>query len=137
MPHKRGFTNKWKTPWETVNLGRLVEAGIDGAVTPDVLVEHGLVRGAQYPVKILAQGEINTALTVHAHAFSKGAQAAIEAAGGTVHTIERTDEWTSARPRSRRLPINRELKALRVGKVGGPSRREAIAPLQKREATEA
>jgi hypothetical protein len=41
--------------------------------------------------------------------------------------LERTDEWLSARPRSRRLPLNRELKQARVGKVGRPSRKEALA----------
>jgi large subunit ribosomal protein L15 len=137
MPFKRGFTNIWKTPWETVNLGQLAEFEIDGPITPEVLVQLGLIRGSEFPVKILANGEVTGALTVHAHAFSKAAQAAIEAAGGTVTVLERTDQWTSARPRSRRLPINRELKAMRVGKVGGPSRREAIAQLQEREAKEA
>jgi large subunit ribosomal protein L15 len=137
MPYKRGFTNIWKTPWETVNLGRLAEIEVDGPITPDLLAELGVIRGTRFPVKILAQGEISGAITVHAHAFSKSAQAAIEAAGGTVQTLERTDEWTSARPRSRQLPLNRELKAMRVGKVGGPSRREAIAQLQERDAKEA
>lgn len=137
MPFKRGFTNIWKTPWETVNLGRLAELGVDGAITPEVLVQHGLIRGTEFPVKILATGEISGSLTIEAHAFSKAAQAAIEAAGGTATTLERTDEWTSARPRSRRLPLNRELKAMRVGKVGGPSRREALAQLKDRDAKEA
>jgi large subunit ribosomal protein L15 len=137
MPYKRGFTNIWKTTWETVNIGRLAELQVDGPITPQVLADLGVIRGTEFPVKILAQGEVTSALTVHAHAFSKSAQAAIEAAGGTVETLERTDEWTSARPRSRRLPLNRELKAMRVGKVGGPSRREALAQLQEREAKEA
>ncbi len=137
MPYKRGFTNIWKTPWETMNLGRLVDMEFDGPITPAVLAERGLIRGSEFPVKILATGEISTALTIHAHAFSKAATAAVEAAGGTVVTLERTDRWLSARPRSRQLPLNRELKAMRVGKVGGPSRREAIAQLQEREAKEA
>jgi hypothetical protein len=137
MPYKRGFTNIWKTPWETVNLGRLAELGIEGPITPEVLAELGVIRGTNFPVKILAQGEISSAVTIHAHAFSKAAQAAIEAAGGTVQQLERTDQWTTARPRSRQLPLNRELKAMRVGKVGGPSRREAIAQLQERDAKEA
>ncbi len=137
MPYKRGFTNIWKTPWETVNVGRLAELQVDGPITPEVLAEAGVIRGTKFPVKILAYGEITTAVTVHAHAFSKAAQAAIEAAGGSVTTLERTDDWTQARSRSRRLPLNRELKAMRVGKVGGPSRREAIAQLQEREAKEA
>ncbi len=137
MPYKRGFTNIWKTPWETVNLGRLAQLEIEGPVTPETLAAIGMIRSTKYPVKILATGEVNGAITVHAHAFSKAAQAAIEEAGGTIVTLERTDEWTSARPRSRRLPLNRELKAMRVGKVGGPSRREAVAQLQEREAKEA
>ncbi len=137
MPYKRGFTNIWKTPWETVNLGRLAELEVDGPITPEVLAKVGLIRGTKFPVKILAEGEIGGAVTIHAHAFSKAALAAIEAAGGTVQTLERTDQWVTARPRSRQLPLNRELKAMRVGKVGGPSRREAIAQLQEREAKEA
>lgn len=137
MPYKRGFTNIWKTPWETVNVGRLAELQIDGPITPEALAEAGIIRGTQFPVKILAYGEISTPVTVHAHAFSKAAQAAIEAAGGSVTTLERTDDWTQARSRSRRLPLNRELKAMRVGKVGGPSRREALAQLEEREAKEA
>lgn len=137
MPYKRGFTNIWKTPWETVNLGRLADMEFDGPITPAVLAERGIIRGSEFPLKILATGEIATAVTIHAHAFSKAASAAIEAAGGTVVTLERTDDWRAARPRSRQLPLNRELKAMRVGKVGGPSRREAIAQLQEREAKEA
>lgn len=137
MPYKRGFTNIWKTQWETVNLGRLAELGVDGPITPDLLAELGVIRGTEFPVKILANGELTGAVTVHAHAFSKAAQAAIEAAGGSVTTLERTDEWTERRSRSRRAPLNRELKAMRVGKVGGPSRREAIAILEEREAKEA
>jgi large subunit ribosomal protein L15 len=137
MPYKRGFTNIWKTQWETVNLGRLAELEVDGPITPDVLADMGVIRGTEYPVKILANGELTAAVTVHAHAFSKSAQAAIEAAGGSVTTLERNDEWTERRPRSRRLPLNRELKAMRVGKVDGPSRREALAILEEREAKEA
>ncbi|MEJ7902040.1 MAG: 50S ribosomal protein L15 [Thermomicrobiales bacterium] len=137
MPYKRGFTNIWKTPWETVNLGRLADMEFDGPITPAVLAERGIIRGAEYPLKILATGAISTAQTIHAHAFSKAASAAIEAAGGTAVTLERTDDWRTARPRTRQLPLNRELKAMRVGKVGGPSRREAIALLQERDAKEA
>ena len=137
MPYKRGFTNIWKTPWETVNLGRLAGMEFDGPITPAVLAERGLIRGAEFPIKILGTGEIGMAVTIHAHAFSKGASAAIEEAGGTAVTLERTDDWLTARPRTRQLPLNRELKAMRVGKVGGPSRREAIAQLQEREAKEA
>lgn len=137
MPYKRGFTNIWRTEWETVNIGRLAELGIDGPITPEVLAERGVIRGTEFPLKILGHGELDGAINVKAHAFSKSAQQAIEGAGGSVETLERNDKWTSARPRSRRLPLNREMKAMRVGKVGGPSRREAMAQLQEREAKEA
>jgi large subunit ribosomal protein L15 len=132
MPYKRGFTNIYAAEWETVNIGRLAELEIDGDVTPEALVAAGVVRSTRFPVKILGNGELSKPLTVRAQAFSKSAQAAIEAAGGTVEVLERDDEWLSARPRSRRLPLNRELKAMRVGKVGGPKRREAMAELQER-----
>jgi large subunit ribosomal protein L15 len=133
MPYKRGFTNVWATPWETVNVGRIVELELDGPITPEVLEEHGLIRSTRFPVKILGNGEVSGKLEVKAQAFSKSAKEMIEQAGGTVEVLERTDQWTQARPRTRRLPINRELKAMRVGKVGGPSRREALAQLEERE----
>ncbi len=137
MPYKRGFTNIWRTEWETVNIGRLAELEIDGPITPEILAERGVTRGTQFPLKILGYGDLNGAVNVKAHAFSKGAQEAIERAGGSVETLERDDRWTSARPRTRRLPINRELKAMRVGKVGGPNRRDAIAILRERDSKEA
>lgn len=137
MPYKRGFTNVWATPWETVNIGRIAELEVEGPITPEVLAAHGLIRSERFPVKILGNGELSAAVTVKAHAFSKSAMALIEEAGGTVETLERTDEWTTARPRTRRLPLNRELKAMRVGKVGGPSRLEALAQIAEREGKEA
>lgn len=137
MPYKRGFTNVWRTPWETVNIGRLADVEVDGPITPEVLARLGLTRGEQFPVKILGNGELTTAITIQAHSFSKTAKELIERAGGTVETLERTDQWTSARPRTRRLPINREMKAMRVGKVGGPSRREALAVIAERGGEEA
>lgn len=133
MPYKRGFTNRLKTPWEVVNLEQLESLEIEGDVTPAALVDAGVVRSLDLPVKILGRGEVSKAVTVKAHAFSKSAQAAIEKAGGTVETLERDDQWLTARPRSRRLPLNRELKQMRVGKVGGPSRREALAQLKERD----
>jgi len=127
MPYKRGFTNIYKTPWEVVDLERIVELEIKGDVTPEALYERGVIRGLEFPVKILGDGEVSTKLTVSAHAFSKSAKEQIEGAGGTVTTLERTDRWVTARPRNRALPINRELKKARLGKVGGPrNRKEAL-----------
>jgi large subunit ribosomal protein L15 len=133
LPYKRGFTNIYKTPWEVVNVGRLESLDIDGPITPEVLYTSGVTRGLEFPVKILANGELTRPLVVHAHAFSKAAKAAIEERGGSVEELIRTDDWIQARPRSRKLPLNRELKRMRVGKVGGPSRREALAALARGE----
>jgi large subunit ribosomal protein L15 len=127
MPYKRGFTNVFKTRWEVVNLSTLANLNVDGPVTPEALLAAGVIRGLDFPVKILGNGELGKRIHVQAHAFSATAKDAIEAAGGSVATLERTDEWAIKRPRTRRLPLSRELKQARVGKVGGPSRREALA----------
>jgi large subunit ribosomal protein L15 len=135
MPYKRGFTNIYRTPWEVVNLGRLETLNVEGPITPEILFAHRLTRGLEFPVKILAGGELTKPLVVHAHAFSEAARETVERLGGSVQVLERTDDWVHARPRSRRLPLNRELKRARVGKVGGPSRREALAALRSQEET--
>jgi large subunit ribosomal protein L15 len=124
MPYKRGFTNIFRAEWEVVNLGTLSEHGLSGEITPQALFERGLTRSLEYPVKILGSGEAGAKLAVSAHAFSESAKAAIEKAGGSVTVLERTDRWLTARPRSRRLAINRELKEARLGKAGGPQSRD-------------
>ena len=80
---------KFRTQTQPVNL-RDLEARFDGGaeVTPDSLREKNLATRREVPVKILGQGEISKALTVHAHGFSKTAREKIEAAGGTCRLIE-------------------------------------------------
>jgi large subunit ribosomal protein L15 len=80
---------KFRTHTQPVNL-RDLEARFDkGAeVTPDSLREAGLATRRAVPVKVLGQGELTKALTVHAHGFSKAAREKIEAAGGTCQLIE-------------------------------------------------
>ena len=79
----------FRTATQGVNVQDL-EARFDtGAeVTLDALKLAGLAKKADVPVKILAKGEITKPLTVHAHKFSAGAKAAIEAAGGKAVEIE-------------------------------------------------
>ena len=127
MPYKRGFTNIFRAEWEVVNLGTLTEHGLSGEITPQALFERGLIRSLEYPVKILGAGDTTAKIAVSAHAFSESAKAAIEKAGGSVTVLERTDRWLTARPRSRRLDINRELKEARLGKVGGPQTRDEVS----------
>ncbi|MBW8875787.1 MAG: 50S ribosomal protein L15 [Acidobacteria bacterium] len=82
---KRGFTNIWKTEYAVVNLSQLAE--LEGEVTPEVLVERGLVRSGK-KVKVLGDGEIGRALTVIANKFSKSAREKIEAAGGRCEELQ-------------------------------------------------
>jgi large subunit ribosomal protein L15 len=76
----------FRTHTQAVNLLDL-EARFESGdeVTVDALKAKGLGNRKDIPVKILAKGEITKPLTVHAHAFSASARAAIEAAGGTCH----------------------------------------------------
>jgi large subunit ribosomal protein L15 len=71
-----------------VNVSRLAIAfPSGGVVTPEALVEKGLIKNTRTPVKILAGGELSVALTVRMHAFSAAAVQKIEAAGGTVEML--------------------------------------------------
>lgn len=126
MPYLRGFTNIYATPWEVVNLDTIAELEFDGPITPEALVAAGVVRGPEFPVKILGRGELAGKLDIHAHAVSAAAKEQIEQAGGSITILERTDRWITARPRNRKLPIDRELKAARFGKVGGPQKRSDL-----------
>jgi len=85
MP-KRGFTNIFRKEFNIVNLESL--AGLEETtITPDVLRKAGVIK-TKHPVKILGNGELNTALTVHAHKFSKSAQEKITKAGGKFEVLQ-------------------------------------------------
>jgi len=88
LPYKRGFKNYWRLPVFEVSLEQLGVFDADTVVTPDLLVERGIIRDKSMPVVVLNNGELQAALTVHAHRFTKSAQAAIEAAGGSVQVLD-------------------------------------------------
>ena len=80
---------KFRTRTQPVNLSDLEARFDDGAeVAPDSLSAAGLATRREVPVKVLGRGEINKALTVSAHGFSKTAREKIEAAGGRCHILE-------------------------------------------------
>ena len=83
---KRGFTNIFKTEYEVVNLERLASLG-ESEITPELLRKVGVVSSKKTLVKVLGQGELTAAITVHAHKFSKSAQEKIEKAGGKVEVV--------------------------------------------------
>ena len=82
---KRGFTNIFRVEYQVVNLDRLVELG-EKTITPELLAKHGLT-GKNDLVKVLGDGELKSALTVHAHKFSKSAEEKITKAGGKIEVI--------------------------------------------------
>jgi len=132
LPHRRGFTNVFRVEFQAVNLSDLrgFESGTE--VTPELLKERRVLRSLRLPVKVLATGEIDRALTVTAHRFSTAAKTKIEAAGGTViETMERKkkDDETSKKKRGKKK-AKREPKAEEV-----PATEEARAPDKDGEET--
>ena len=69
VPKLKGFTNPNRVEYAPVNV-ELLAKYFDGEVTPEALYAHGLAHKGR-PVKVLARGEIDKALVVKAHAFSR------------------------------------------------------------------
>ena len=84
---KRGFSNVNRKEYAVVNLETLNRFEDGTEVTPVVLVEAGIVKNEKAGIKILGNGELTKKLTVKAAKFSKSAQEAIEAAGGSIEVI--------------------------------------------------
>jgi large subunit ribosomal protein L15 len=82
---KRGFTNIFRTEYTVVNLDRIVEQ-IEGLAVTEIALEDykklGLSSAKKALIKVLGSGELTSALTIHAHKFSKSAVEKIEKAGG-------------------------------------------------------
>jgi large subunit ribosomal protein L15 len=81
---KRGFTNIFRTEYSVVNLSRIAELQAEGhsELTLESFASKGLLKKRNGLVKVLGDGELTAAVTVHAHKFSKSAQEKIEKAGG-------------------------------------------------------
>ncbi len=84
---KRGFTNIFQKQWAIVNVETLSQFEKDTEITPELLVEAGIIKDVKSGVKILGKGELDKPLTVKAHKFSEQAKSKIEAAGGKVEVI--------------------------------------------------
>ena len=78
---KRGFTNIFRTEYTVVNLDRIAELGVT-EIGLDDYRKLGLSSKKKALIKILGSGELTTAVTIHAHKFSKSATEKIEKAGG-------------------------------------------------------
>ena len=85
IPKLKGFKNPFRVEYQAINLDVIEGSGLD-EITPEQLHANGLThKGAL--VKILGRGELRRKVTVRAHAFSKSAESAITAAGGSVEVL--------------------------------------------------
>jgi len=82
---KRGFTNIFRKEFSVVNLSDF--EGMTGTVTPESMMENGLIKNLKAGIKVLGVGDLKTGLTVRAHKFSKSAIDKIQAAGGKAEVI--------------------------------------------------
>ena len=85
VPKLKGFNNPFRVEYQAVNLDTIDAIGAS-VVDPAALSAAGVLHKGAF-VKVLARGEISRKVDVSAHAVSKAAQAAIEAAGGSVTII--------------------------------------------------
>lgn len=84
---KRGFTNIHRKEFAIVNIDTLNRFEDGTEITPELLLEEGVVSKLKAGIKVLGNGTIEKKLTVKAHKFSASAKEAIEAAGGQTEVI--------------------------------------------------
>ncbi|MFJ7935160.1 50S ribosomal protein L15 [Sporosarcina sp. NPDC096371] len=84
---KRGFTNINRKEYAIVNLETLNRFDAGTEVTPELLIESGIVSNAKSGIKILGNGTLDKKITVKAHKFSASAKEAIEKAGGQTEVV--------------------------------------------------
>lgn len=87
LPQKRGFTNIFKKEYAIVNLDILAKLTED-TITPELLLEKGIIHDIKAGLRVLGRGDMEKAVTVKAHHFTKSAEEKIKAKGGTVEVIE-------------------------------------------------
>jgi large subunit ribosomal protein L15 len=84
---KRGFKNIFKKEFAIVNLDIIDGLKDEAIITPELLIEKGIIKKAKDGLKVLAGGSIQRPITIKANAFSSSAAAKIQAAGGTTEVI--------------------------------------------------
>jgi large subunit ribosomal protein L15 len=84
---KRGFTNISRKEYAIVNLEELNKFADGTEVTPEVLMESGVIKNPKSGIKVLGNGDITVKLTVKANKFSQSAVDKIQAAGGKTEVI--------------------------------------------------
>jgi len=88
IPKLKHFELVNQKEFTIINVGKLADLQAGSTVDLDSLVKDGIVTSPKHPLKVLGQGELSTKLTVRAAAFTAGARAKIEAAGGTCEILD-------------------------------------------------
>jgi len=88
VPKLKHFPLVNPTEFTIINVDKLADLQAGSTVDLDSLVKDGIVTSPKHPLKVLGQGELSTRLTVRAAAFTAGARAKIEAAGGTCEILD-------------------------------------------------
>ena len=84
---KRGFNNIFAKPLDAINVSALERFDNGAEIDVQTLLDAGVLSRCRYGFKVLGNGELTKALTVKAAAFSEGAKAKIEAAGGKAEVV--------------------------------------------------
>ena len=84
---KRGFNNIFRKEYVAINLEKLAGFEAGAQVDPEILKSRGLVKNIRDGLKVLGVGDLQNALHVRAHKFSKSAAEKIQKAGGTIEVI--------------------------------------------------
>ncbi|MCC6731530.1 MAG: 50S ribosomal protein L15 [Chthonomonadales bacterium] len=87
LPQVRGFKPVNKVIYAVVNVGDLERYDAGTEVTPELLLQRGVLRRSDESVKILGDGRLTKPLTVRAHRFSKSAIEKLQAAGGKAEVL--------------------------------------------------
>ena len=85
---KRGFRRRPRAGYSIVNLDVLSKLKKEALITPELLKEKGMIKGALNFLKILGKGEIKVPVHIKAHAFSKSAEEKIKSVGGKCEIIK-------------------------------------------------
>src|SRR5262249_17491628 len=97
LPYRRGFRNPFRVEYAIVNVGQLGRLAAGSTVVAQTLVDAGLIKKGEGPVKVLGDGEISVALHVRADRVSRQAREKVEAPGGSVEDLRPRKE-KPARP---------------------------------------
>jgi large subunit ribosomal protein L15 len=128
LPFKRGFSPLTRVRYQEINLDQLAELPKGSVITPEFLVEQGLLASVKRPVAVLGRGELKAALTVRVQKVSGGARTKIEAAGGKV------EAWDAAQPAAAdAAPAAKPAKTAKPAKAPKAKKAPAGKPAARRK----